>query len=72
VTLFGVQIFAGVVNDRGDPFVLTPVVNTVSDPEIVPGGRGLVVGFDFRPSYPGDWPAASILKSRSSRSRPLL
>jgi hypothetical protein len=41
----GVQIFAGMV-ERGDAFELTSVVNTISDPEFVPAGRGLVEGMN--------------------------
>src|SRR4051794_28000201 len=41
----GVQILAGRVAGRGAAFPLALVVNTFHDPNLVPAGRGLDVGF---------------------------
>ena len=49
----GVQISAGLVEKRGDAFVLTSVVDTFSDPEHVPAGHGLVVGINDSNETPG-------------------
>ena len=53
----GVQISAGLMEKRGDAFVLTSVVDTFSDPEHVPAGHGLVVGISTIPTKHQDLPS---------------
>src|SRR3954447_20957269 len=50
----GVQIRAGRVTGRGAAFPLPLAVNTIGNPEIVPAGRGLVVGFEDPNEVPGE------------------
>src|SRR3954454_1016658 len=40
-----VQILAGTVSARSAPVPLVMVIGTIGNPNILPGGRGLVVGF---------------------------
>ena len=41
----GEQIFAGTVSARSAPVPLVLVIGTIGNPNILPAGRGLVVGF---------------------------